>query len=294
MNLKEFNEAIKEGRIEEAVNSADIIKLIKKVKPEEVSSDAVVSLYAEAAVAPNADEKLKALYQAGFDVHSKNADGKEASEVLEKKINETHYPKNKSGEIKHKKDLSSLSHLKNLDKREAKRVEEEELHKKDTNKKIVFWCVLAAVCIGALVLVGVLTGSFKEDEEASDINTDLIDQAVNGQDTDYSDYFTMNESEDEESFATDAVLEVKDGDTVNIDYTGYVDGEAFDGGSTGGEGTKLTIGSGSYIDNFEEQLIGAHPGDQVEVVVTFPENYGVDNLNGKEATFDVTVNGIYQ
>ena len=54
------------------------------------------------------------------------------------------------------------------------------------------------------------------------------------------------------------------------------------------------IGSGTYIDNFEEQLIGVHPGDEVEVTVTFPDDYGVDDLNGKEAVFDVTVNGIYE
>ncbi len=54
------------------------------------------------------------------------------------------------------------------------------------------------------------------------------------------------------------------------------------------------IGSGSYIDDFEDQLIGAHPGDTVEVTVTFPEDYGVEELNGKEAVFTVTVNGIYE
>lgn len=67
-----------------------------------------------------------------------------------------------------------------------------------------------------------------------------------------------------------------------------------DGGSTDGKGTDLVIGSGSYIDNFEDQLVGAHPGDEVEVTVTFPDDYGVDELNGKEAVFDVTVNGIYE
>ena len=71
-------------------------------------------------------------------------------------------------------------------------------------------------------------------------------------------------------------------------------GSGLFGGDTQGQGTDLTIGSGSYIDDFEDQLIGAHPGDKVEVKVTFPENYGNDELNGKEATFKVTVNGIYE
>lgn len=96
------------------------------------------------------------------------------------------------------------------------------------------------------------------------------------------------------SYSTDTSLTVKDGDTVNIDYVGKIDGTAFDGGSTDGQGTDLEIGSGSYIDDFEDQLVGAHPGDEVEVTVTFPDNYDAADLAGKEAVFDVTVNGIYE
>lgn len=96
------------------------------------------------------------------------------------------------------------------------------------------------------------------------------------------------------SYNTDSSLEVKDGDKVNIDYVGKIDDVAFDGGSTDGQGTDLVIGSGSYIDNFEEQLIGAHPGDEVKVTVTFPDDYSAEDLAGKEAVFDVTVNGIYE
>ena len=92
----------------------------------------------------------------------------------------------------------------------------------------------------------------------------------------------------------DAALTVKDGDTVNIDYVGSIDGVEFSGGNTQGMGADLTIGSGTYIDDFEEQLIGAHPGDTVNVYATFPENYGKEDLNGKEALFVVTVNGIYK
>lgn len=93
---------------------------------------------------------------------------------------------------------------------------------------------------------------------------------------------------------TDTSLEIQDGDTVNIDFVGSIDGVEFEGGNTQGDGADLTIGSGTYIDDFEEQLIGAHPGDEVDVVVTFPENYGNEELNGKEALFKVTVNGIYE
>ena len=89
----------------------------------------------------------------------------------------------------------------------------------------------------------------------------------------------------------DTALAVKDGDVVNIDYTGTIDGTEFDGGSA--QGYDLTIGSGSFIDNFEQQLIGTHPGDQVTVNVTFPEEYPNNpDLAGKPAAFAVTVNGI--
>lgn len=84
---------------------------------------------------------------------------------------------------------------------------------------------------------------------------------------------------------------VEDGDIVNIDYVGKVDGEEFDGGSA--EAYDLTIGSGTFIDDFEEQLIGANIGDVVEVNATFPEEYSQnEDLAGKEAVFTVTINSI--
>lgn len=100
--------------------------------------------------------------------------------------------------------------------------------------------------------------------------------------------------EQSETYQTDTSLTVEDGDTVNIDYVGTVDGVEFEGGSTDGNGTDLVIGSGDYIDDFENQLIGSHPGDTVEIQVTFPDDYGNEELNGKDAVFTVTVNGIYE
>lgn len=93
---------------------------------------------------------------------------------------------------------------------------------------------------------------------------------------------------------------VKDGDTINLDYIGYADGEAFEGGTTNGNGTELTIGSHYYIDDFEEQLIGHEVGEEgIEVNVTFPDDYkNKDNtpneMAGKDATFVCKINGIYQ
>ena len=95
------------------------------------------------------------------------------------------------------------------------------------------------------------------------------------------------------SLQTDTSLTIEDGDTVNIDYVGSIDGVEFEGGNTKGNGADLVIGH-TYIDDFEEQLIGHHPGDSVDVTVTFPEDYGKDELNGKEALFKVTINGIYK
>ena len=92
----------------------------------------------------------------------------------------------------------------------------------------------------------------------------------------------------------DTALEVKDGDTVSIDYVGTVDGVEFEGGNSNEAGYDLEIGSGSFVDNVEEQLIGTHPGDSVTVTVTFPDDYSSEELQGKEAEFAVDVHGIYE
>lgn len=96
-----------------------------------------------------------------------------------------------------------------------------------------------------------------------------------------------------EELKEDNSLVIKDGDTVNIDYVGSIDGVEFEGGNSNGEGYDLEIGSGSFIDNFEEQLIGHKPGEDVTVTVTFPDDYSSTDLAGKEADFAVTIHGIY-
>jgi len=83
---------------------------------------------------------------------------------------------------------------------------------------------------------------------------------------------------------------VEDGDNVNIDYAGTIDGKAFDGGTA--QGYDLKIGSHSFIDNFEEQLIGHSIGEELDVNVTFPENYHAADLAGKPAVFGVKINSI--
>jgi trigger factor len=83
---------------------------------------------------------------------------------------------------------------------------------------------------------------------------------------------------------------VQDGDSTVINFEGFVDGVAFEGGK--GENYPLTIGSHSFIDNFEEQIIGMNIGDEKEINVTFPEDYHAEELKGKPAVFKVTVNEI--
>lgn len=84
--------------------------------------------------------------------------------------------------------------------------------------------------------------------------------------------------------------EVVNGDTVIIDYVGKLDGVAFDGGTA--SGAELGIGSGQFIDGFEEGLIGVKPGETVDLNLTFPTNYGNTEMAGKSVVFTVTVNYI--
>lgn len=83
---------------------------------------------------------------------------------------------------------------------------------------------------------------------------------------------------------------VEKGDTAVIDFKGFIGETAFEGGE--GKDFPLEIGSGSFIGDFEDQLIGLNKGDEKDVVVTFPENYGKEDLNGKEALFKVAVKEI--
>lgn len=104
------------------------------------------------------------------------------------------------------------------------------------------------------------------------------------------------ESQLESMQAQNARIETKEdgsvekGDIAVIDFKGFIDGVAFAGGE--GHDYSLEIGSGSFIDNFEDQLIGMSVEEEKEVKVKFPENYGTEDLNGKEATFEVKVKEI--
>lgn len=98
--------------------------------------------------------------------------------------------------------------------------------------------------------------------------------------------------EQHKELSTDESLTIADGDVVNIDYVGTIDGVEFEGGNSNGAGYDLTIGSGSFIDDFEQQLIGHKPGEEITVEATFPEDYGDEAVDGKDAIFAVTIHGI--
>ena len=100
-------------------------------------------------------------------------------------------------------------------------------------------------------------------------------------------------AEDLQEYATkvtDKKYKAQNGDTVNIDYKGLKDGKAFDGGTA--EGYDLELGSNSFIDGFEEGLVGCKIGDKKDLNLTFPEDYSETSLAGKDVVFKVTVNSI--
>nr|WP_263313046.1 trigger factor [Mammaliicoccus sp. Marseille-Q6498] len=100
----------------------------------------------------------------------------------------------------------------------------------------------------------------------------------------------LNDAVSREAELTVKEGEIAEGDVVNINFDGYVDGESFEGGQA--EGYDLEIGSGSFIPGFEEQLIGLKANDSKDVVVTFPEEYHAEELAGKEATFKCDINEV--
>ncbi len=117
----------------------------------------------------------------------------------------------------------------------------------------------------------------------SDIHT-VTDEAVDNGINSMLAYYTTSEQ------VTDRP--VADGDTVNIDYVGSVDGIKFDGGSTDGAGSDVTIGVTNFIDDFLQQLIGHTPGETVNVEVTFPDDYHEESLQGRDALFVTDINYI--
>lgn len=180
-------------------------------------------------------------------------------------------------------------------------------------KKIVTLCLISALALGgcgsaksaASSASSTEASSTEAESTATAAESTTADSTGTGQTTsydsapttadtvangDYSQYISIPEYKGIQIKAADGTV-TKTGMTVNIDYKGTIDGKAFDGGTA--HGYDLKLGSGQFISGFEDQLTGHKKGDKVDVVVTFPKNYGVDSLNGKEAHFATTINEIY-
>ncbi len=176
-------------------------------------------------------------------------------------------------------------------------------------KKIIFG--LLACTMAAALLAG--CGKKKKDAEEGDNSTAVVDDMIERynplvelpeykgleytpQKTEVTDEMVQQRVDQlvTKLTQTENVTEgeAKMGDEVNIDFVGYIDGVAFSGGDTLGKGTNITLGSSGYIDNFDEQIAGHKPGETFDVKVTFPEDYGNPDLNGKAAVFETTLNYI--
>lgn len=254
-----------------AASSDELFAVLLKSKLTDFSQDQIVDIIAYATLSGKANVRLKSLLDKKFDFSTKNSQAETAVDVVKKLIEDKKYDKNKTGNLKKNQDANALQFLMKVEKG---LIEEEP--KKIEWKKILPISIAAVVVVVFACVIGISQHDSSKNNETQTDNTNT------------------NTDSTSQSYNEDKNLVVKDGDTVNIDYIGYVDDVAFEGGNTQGQGTSLTIGSGSYIDDFEEQLIGHNVGDNVTVNVTFPENYGNDELNGKEARFEVTINGIYE
>lgn len=201
-------------------------------------------------------------------------------------------------------------------KREARRKQVKKAKRDAGIARIIGFVVAAVVALGIVFVVGkqiylmairTTPGTDYSKGLADDGRIENADMAAMLELADYKNVSvpadevaaTAEEIEEEisstlESYkelSTDEQLTIADGDEVNIDFVGTVDGVEFEGGNSNGAGYDLTIGSGSFVDDFEQQLIGHKPGEEVTVEVTFPENYN-EELAGKDAVFAVTINGI--
>lgn len=135
----------------------------------------------------------------------------------------------------------------------------------------------AEVTVKPEVTLGEYKG-IEVEEESVEVTDEEVEEAIN----------ELRESQAELVIKEDG--EVEEGNTVVIDFEGFLDGEAFEGGQA--ENHSLEIGSGQFIPGFEEQLIGEETGADVDVTLTFPEDYHVDQLAGEEALFKVKIHEI--
>lgn len=141
-------------------------------------------------------------------------------------------------------------------------------------------------------LSGITASDYVELPDLSNITVAVDDPREDITD-EYVDSYIQDQLENSAELVEITEREVAaDGDIANIDYVGKLDGEAFDGGTA--SGYDLELGSGSFIDGFEDGVIGMKVGETKTLTLTFPENYSNSDLAGQETTFDVTLNSIQE
>ena len=157
-----------------------------------------------------------------------------------------------------------------------------------------------AVLLVAILMMVVLAGCGENRELYKSTNLDkyievgeYMNIEVDTSSDEFAEYYDMIFDDDIYNYSLYSQLNegiVQDGDIVNLDYEGKIDAVAFEGGTA--TGASLEIGSGTFIDDFEEELIGVAVGETKDVTAKFPENYGKTELNGKEAIFTCKINSI--
>jgi trigger factor len=135
----------------------------------------------------------------------------------------------------------------------------------------------ATVTVKPEVTLGNYKG-LEVEEESVEVTDEDVDHEIDHQREHHAELVVKEEGK------------IEEGDTVVMDFEGFMDGEAFDGGK--GENHSLEIGSGQFIPGFEEKLIGKESGEDTEIEVTFPEDYHAEELAGKDATFKVKIHEV--
>ncbi len=258
-----------EGAAAEAVSGAE--EAVADVAEE-------VTGAAEEAAAEAAETATEAAENAAEAVEEKAADVKEAAEEAVAEA-----PKKAAAEVKKSGNHSAVRQPDIIKK------------KKGVNRTTLIAVIVCAVIVLACVaFVGWRLGWFhvpvKNSMTMDDYSTiEIYSSEVEVTDSTIDSYLSSMQTHYN---TTENITEgtVEEGDKIHIVYTGYKDGEAFDGGSTGDAGTDITVGSSGYIDGFDDGLIGVKVGDTVDLNLTFPEVYeNSPDLAGQDVVFTVTV-----
>ena len=284
-NADAANAAVADA-VEEAKEKAAETQEEAKEKFDEFQDKVVEEAEAAEEMADAKEEELKEKVEAAKEEMKENSDA--AKEAVEESVEEA-----KSAKQQRKEEKAA----KKAEKAAAEAAAAAAAKKKVSTKTVVL--ITLAIC--AAVLIGVV--AYMNQPEKS-----LYEKVSK-----YDDYVTLGEYKGlkytkEDPTVTDEEIKaeidsrvqakattedvkkgtVKDGDNVNIDYKGTINGKEFDGGSA--EGYTLTIGSGSFIDGFEEGLIGKKIGDTVTLDLKFPDDYSNEKVAGKDVQFEVKLN----